>query len=626
MFKILLLAIAFISLPFGRVRGAVETTLSPNGKVKVEYVGGYQIEELQVSYKTAAGWQKVMTMPVTLGCEKIVSLKKVNKVAYDMTLGKKRHCTNAYRETCFPLPDGHQLWVKAYNDGVAWSASCTVGLDTDDPDDDFDGYHVDFSTAKNNWLMQWTDSYEGFFPKNRTVKAGARYGYPALFEYNDGVFALLSESCITKECAASSFYGTEKKNEYVIRRDGKEMDGWQTLIIGTLADVVESTLITDNSEPQKSELFKDFCADSSPLLGRGQGEVCGVASWIYWANNHGSNDFSIIKKYVDMAVELKLPYVLIDAEWDEMPKLARNEGKTIEDAVKYAVDNGVKPMIWYNSSVGWINGAPTPKFRLNKPEDREREFAWCEKIGVKGVKIDFFSGDTNLNIRYMIELLESAAKHGLLVNFHGATIPRGWQRTYPNLVSTEGVYGAEWYNNVPTFTDKAAAHNATLPFTRNVIGSMDYTPCAFTDSQHPHITTHAHELALTALFESGIQHLADRPESFLAQPQQVKDYLSGLPTTWDETRLLAGYPGESVVIARRKGKTWYIAGINGTNEEKTLLFPEITKLKNYGKHKTIFMDSGDKQQPWNIIEDDFKKDVPVMIKCQPRGGFVMVVK
>ena len=160
-----------------------------------------------------------------------------------------------------------------------------------------------------------------------------------------------------------------------------------------------------------------------------------------------------------------------------------------------ARSQGIKPMIWYNSSVGWINGAPGPKFRLNKKEDREREFAWCEKIGVVGVKIDFFSGDNQMNMDYCLDLLESAAKYHLLVNFHGATIPRGWQRTYPNLLSTEAVYGAEWYNDVPTFTDKAACHNATLPFTRNIIGPMDYTPCAFSDSQHPHITTHAHELS-----------------------------------------------------------------------------------------------------------------------------------
>ena len=313
-----------------------------------------------------------------------------------------------------------------------------------------------------------------------------------------------------------------------------------------------------------------------------------------------------------MAVELKLPYVLIDAEWDQM-----KDGKTIEDAILYAKSRGVKPMIWYNSSIGWINGAPGPKFRLNKPEDREREFAWCEKMGVAGVKIDFFSGDNQMNMDYYIDLMESTARHHLLVNFHGATIPRGWQRTYPHMLTMEAVYGAEWYNNVPTFTKKAACHNATLPFTRNVIGPMDYTPCAFSDSQHPHITTHAHELALTALYESGLQHLADRPESFLAQPQEVKDYLSQLPAVWDETRFVSGYPGESAVIARRSGDTWYVAGINGTDEPKTLNVDLKDIIPSFSSAK-VFFDG----EPWDIRTiTTLDKDV----ECRPRGGFVYVI-
>jgi hypothetical protein len=313
-----------------------------------------------------------------------------------------------------------------------------------------------------------------------------------------------------------------------------------------------------------------------------------------------------------MAVALHLPYVLIDAEWDTML-----DGKTIEDAVAYSLEKGIKPMIWYNSSVGWVDGAPTPKYRLNKAEDREKEFAWCEKIGVAGVKIDFFSGDNQKNMDYCIDLLESAAKHHLLVNFHGATIPRGWQRTYPNLLSTEGVYGAEWYNNVATFTNQAASHNATLPFTRNVVGPMDYTPCAFSNSQHPHITTNAHELALTVLFESGLQHLADRPESFLAQPEEVKAFLGELPAVWDETKLLGGYPGKNVVIARRSGSTWYVAGINGTNEPITLNLAIPTELSK-ATSITVFADKED--QKWDIYT---LKTLPKTVKLLPRGGVIV---
>ena len=324
-----------------------------------------------------------------------------------------------------------------------------------------------------------------------------------------------------------------------------------------------------------------------------------------------------------MAVTLKLPYVLIDAEWDQM-----KDGKTIEDAVAYANSKGIKPMIWYNSSVGWIDGAPTPKFRLNKPEDREKEFAWCEKIGVAGVKIDFFSGDCQRDMTYCIDLLECAAKHHLLVNFHGATVPRGWQRTYPNLMSTEGVYGAEWYNNVPTFTKQAASHNTTLPFTRNIIGPMDYTPCTFSDSQHPHITSDAHELALTVLYESALQHLADKPESYLVQPQQVQDFFGQLPTVWDETRYVSGYPGESVVLARRSGSTWYVAGINGTDNKKTL--DVDLSFIDGGEHSVQMFADADPTKYQLTAEKDWLitngNQIPRQITTQPRGGFVLVIK
>lgn len=155
-----------------------------------------------------------------------------------------------------------------------------------------------------------------------------------------------------------------------------------------------------------------------------------------------------------MAKTLHLPYVLIDAEWDEM-----KNGATIEEALKYAKDRGVKPLLWYNSSTAWIKawGAPGPHNRLNAPENREKEFAWLEKMGVAGVKIDFFAGDKQETMEYCIDLLECAARHHLTVNFHGATVPRGWQRTYPNLLSTEGVYGAEWYNNESVLTKRQLA-------------------------------------------------------------------------------------------------------------------------------------------------------------------------
>ena len=580
----------------------LQAQTSPNGKVQVTFHDG----ALTVSCLHAGQRQQVMSLPVALSTDKALTTE-AGEVKYDMLTGKRSHCSNAYTQCTYQLTDGHTLQVRAYNDGVTWTSNNTSspGLQQDRP------HLVDFTSAQNDWLMHWADSYEGFFPKNSNHKEGEHLGYPALFEYKDGLFALLTESNVDSLDAASSFFRSAREGIFEVKADGEGGHADQTLILGSLAEVVASTLVTDNSQPCRLE----ETAWIEP----------GVASWVYWAYNHGSKDYIIIKKYTDMAVALNLPYVLIDAEWDEAAPMEYKGEKMpmVEAAVRYAIDHGVKPMIWYNSSVGWVNGAPGPKFRLNKPEDREREFAWCEKIGVAGVKIDFFSGDNNRNMRYMIELLECAAKHHLLVNFHGATIPRGWQRTYPNLVSTEGVYGAEWYNNVPTFTKRAAAHNATLPFTRNVVGPMDYTPCAFTDSQHPHITTHAHELALTVLFESGIQHLADRPESFLSQPEAVKNFLSELPTAWDETRLLEGYPGQNVVIARRKGERWFIAGINGTDGEMTFDLPKYLKMLSIKKKQlTVFLDGKSAKSPWEFRSSGKKgKLSPVTVPA--RGGFVI---
>ena len=589
---------------------------SPNGKLSIETKG----QQLFIDY----GQQKVLELTDFPFGDASASFHwsyvRNIKEDYQMLTGKRLHCTNEANEYQTALSKHVRLVLRLYNDGVAFRYEYT-----DIPDGNLPPEHAYvIPEGTKRWMQQWCDSYEGFFPLDTTYRVmpvpsysgtfksaegwNIRWGYPALIEPQEGVFALITEANIEKGQSASCLYNDGEKfrvtpdeslNSKLLTLNFKKSP-WRVIIIGSLKDVVQSTLVTDVSDPCKIK-------DTSWIHP-------GVVSWIYWAYNHGSNDYDIIKKYVDMAVTLHLPYVLIDAEWDMM-----KDGKTIEDAVNYAKSKGIKPLIWYNSSVGWVDGAPTPKYRLNKPEDREKEFAWCEQIGVAGVKIDFFSGDNQKNMDYCIDLLESAARHHLLVNFHGATIPRGWQRTYPNLMSTEGVYGAEWYNNVPTFTDKAACHNATLPFTRNVTGPMDYTPCTFSDSQHPHITTNAHELALTILYESGLQHLADKPESYLAQPTEVQQFLSHLPSVWDETRLIDGYPGRFVIMARRCGNRWYVAGINGLDTPQDLSVP----LDFIGKKQSVSTFEDSENAPWNI---QTRKEVPQEIHLQPRGGFVWVIE
>ncbi|MDO4208547.1 MAG: glycoside hydrolase family 97 catalytic domain-containing protein [bacterium] len=599
---------------------------SPNGKVEWrEKADGYAVvyhdgnSECEVLDITDVG------MLMKDGGGKDLKLKtktpvKAVKDSYTMIGGKRRECSNEANETTYLYIDniGRQqsLTVRAYNDGVAFHYTLD-GLQHTRPTEELTTYRIPEGTKR--CMQKWTEPYEEFFPLATTgEKENRRWGYPALIQPSDNVFALITEAGIERWNSASSLHNDRNREQYRVVMDenvqnttGRWTSPWRVIIVGKLEDVVASTLVTDVSEPCR-------ISDTSWIKS-------GSVSWIYWAYNHGSNDYQIIRQYVDMAVDMHWPYVLIDAEWDEM-----KNGGSIEDAIHYALDKGIKPLLWYNSSTAWLKawGAPGPHERLNAPELREREFAWLEKMGVAGVKIDFFAGDKQETMEYCIDLLECAARHHLLVNFHGATIPRGWQRTYPNLMSVEAVYGAEWYNNNATLTPKAAAHNATLPFTRNVVGPMDYTPCTFSDSQHPHITTHAHELALSVLFESPLLHWADKPESYLAQPRDVRDFMSALPTTWDETRLLGGYPGEWVVMARRSGSTWYIAGINGKDTAQTLSFD--TSILPKGRY-TLFTDkSGYKgelpannPEPWSI--KTWKGKAPSKLTCQPRGGFVYVV-
>ena len=511
---------------------------------------------------------------------------------YTMLSGKRRECTYKYRAMSCSDANGKNLLVRVSNDGVAFRFN---GADE----------QVSFviPDGTRRWLQRQKTDYEGFYPES-TQAADGKYSYPALVEYADGVFGLITESGINHGNSCS--YLTCGGDRYTVTytdNDETDVHAWRILMLGSLADIVESTLVTDVAGG-------GTVTDKSWIKP-------GVSSWIYWAYNHSSKDFQKVKEYIDLAHDMGWPYTLIDWEWDEMAN-----GGAIEDAMAYARERGVKVNLWYNSGTSWIGpGAPGPQDRLRTREAREKEMTRLEQMGATGIKVDFFLPDGHEMVDYYLDILEDAARHHLLVDFHGCTIPRGWSRTWPNLMSMEAVYGAEWYNNNRRMTNAAAAHNATLPFTRNVIGPMDYTPCTFTDSQNPHITTDCHELALPILFESGLQHMADRPEAYLNLPEPVKKLLSDLPSAWDDTRLLAGYPGQSAVIARRSGDTWYIAGINGTNEELTIE-PDYSRIGNSVVLKTLITDCGSEPSRGFNIGQNVKAG---KLTLPARGGFVALI-
>lgn len=613
------------------VTAAAHTTTAPDSRLKVKLEtpdSGYGTTRMNIEYNGQA-----IVNVSEIGIEtdrqrfhgnlklKNAGKRKTINESYTMLTGKRMHCRNKGNEQTYTFENDKgqtmDVRLRVYNDGVA----IKYILNTKDSERITGEYTTYcFPDGTRRWMQKYDDNYENFFPLTSTgIHPDSpeinRWGYPALAEPVNGLFVLLTESGIRRGHCGSLLSNAGNRNDYRVTfadnsmtSNGKWESPWRVIIAGKLVDIVESTLVTDVADPAKS-------GDTGWIKP-------GVAAWIYWANNHGSRDFKTVKEYIDLAEAMKWPYNLIDAEWDEM-----GNGGNIDDALKYSAYKNVRPMIWYNSGTAWCsNGAPGPIFRLNKREDRLKEYKWLQDNNVAGVKIDFFSGDHAATMDYCIDLLEDATDFRLMVNFHGATIPRGWQRTYPHMMTVEGVYGAEWYNNLPVMTNRAACHNATLPFTRNVVGPMDYTPGTFSDSQHPHITSHGHELALTILYESALQHMPDRPETYYSMPEPVKKLLSSLPTVWDDTRLLAGYPGVDAVIARRKGKVWYIAGINGTDSPRTLQID--TRLPDTaGKSITLIKDGNGNRS--FCIEENVplaKTDRIQKINCLPRGGFVAIVK
>lgn len=543
---------------------------------------------------------------------------------YEMICGKRKLCENFGKEKVFSFKNlkGQPLDIvfRAYNNGVAFryvfpnQSDSLVNIS-----DEATTYILADSTCR--WMQPYQVSYEDFFPFSKTGLNGRKikeWGFPSLYKVNDNpLWVLISEANINENNCAARLCNLSNPNEYKVTypsaRDNSQLKGvktslpwnspWHTLIIGKLSDIVESTLVTDVSEPKRLK-ETDWIHP-------------GAVSWIYWANNHGSKDYQTVMKYVDLAVEMNWPYVLIDWEWDQM-----TNGGNITDAVNYAKSKGIKPIMWYNSGTSWLG--PTPNDRLLTSEKRAKEFAWLNQIGVYVIKVDFFAGDQQDMMKYYIDILKDAAKCHLMVNFHGATVPRGWARTYPNLMSMEAVYGAEWYNNGPVLTDKAAVHNTTLPFTRNVVGSMDYTPVTFSNSQYPHITSYGHELALSVVFESGLQHFADRPSAYEALPPEPKEFLKQIPVAWDDTKLIDGYPGEKVVIARKKDNKWYIGGLNGKDQPQTLIisFDFLDK----GTYNLQIIKDGKDNKSFSSETIKIHKGDQVKVDCLPRGGFAGIVK
>lgn len=516
---------------------------------------------------------------------------------YSAVHGKSKERSNTANEVVVSFENSGKskinLIIRVYNDGLAFRYAFPEKSGSYKVMNELTAYHIPDSTKR--WLQKWNPANERIYDEMLDGSVQQDWGIPALFNKKDTDFwYLIHEGDLGRDYAGTKLRNENDSNVYKLAfPDSGDARGtgipepvielpwkspWRIVIIGDLGTIVESTLVQDVSEPSKIE-NTDWIKP-------------GVASWNYWSHNHGTKDYQVVKKFADLAAFMGWPYTLLDWEWDAM-----SNGGDLEDAAEYIESLGVKPWLWYNSG-GDHNWVPaTPKDRMLTHENRVEEFTKLKKMGFVGVKVDFFESEKQDMINYYIDILEDAAEFEMMVNFHGSIVPRGWSRTYPNFMSSEAVRGAEWYNNTPELTTTAPEHNTTLPFTRNVVGPMDYTPVTFTNSQNPHITSYGHELALSVVFESAIQHFADRPEGYYALPDPALSFLKEVPVAWDETRFVDGYPGKLSVIARRKGQNWYVGGIHSDRWDKTyeLDFSFLPEGKEYkltlisdGEYDTTF--------------------------------------
>lgn len=480
------------------------------------------------------------------------------------------------------------------------------------------------AVAKTGW-KESNPSYEEFYEKDIPVgtksPTGAGWVYPALFRSND-TWLLVSETGLLRNYCGSRLRSESPDGEYSIGfpdpREGLKngpvnpqsklpwVTPWRIIAVGSLKTIVESTLGVDLAEPASRP------ADSSINPGK--------ASWSWPLLGDDQTNYEVQKRFIDYAAEMGWRYCLIDALWDKQIGYEK-----IKELVDYARGKDVRILLWYNSAGDWNSTPQTPRDMMLTHESRVREFERLKTMGVAGLKIDFFGGDGQSMISYYLDIIEDASDYGFVLNFHGATLPRGWQRTYPHLMTMEAIKGLEFVTFEQKNADEEPTHASMLPFTRNVFDPMDFTPMVLDRiNRIERRTTSAFELALSVLFTSGIQHYAEIPEGMAKAPNYVKDFLKRVPNVWNDIKFIDGYPGKFAVIARQGDGRWYIAGINGdVTERKLNLNLSDVPIRGSGQLITDG-EGGNLSFRQSIVQLSPNRKFEVTLK--PHGGFVWFSK
>ena len=626
----------------GCSKSAPEALTSPNQQLNVK-VFVTQAQTLAYSVDSAAQpvvLESALGLAVTdadftagITLESVSPISQVND-NYTMRVGKKHQIDYKANEQTFVIKNaqGNRLSVifRVSDDGVAFRYALTdAGIAHKQFVKETTSFR--FAETAKAWLQpiavaqtgwsnvnpSYEENYQMGIPVGTASTLGAGWVFPALFNTNNR-WVLISEAGMDGTWHASRLAHDSSHGEYKVdipqapevfthgallaSGTDKLISPWRILAIGDLATLMESTLGTDVVEPAVA-MNQEFIKP-------------GHSSWSWAILKDDFTTFEVQKQFVDYAADMHWDYTLVDADWDK--KIGYEK---LQELVDYAAQKNIGILVWYNSSGDWNLTPYSPKSELLTHEQRSAVFSRLQKIGVKGVKIDFFGGDGQSMIAYYVDILKDAAQHDLLVNFHGATLPRGWQRTYPNLMSIEAIKGFEFTTFAQADEDVVAQHVAAALFTRNLFDPMDFTPMVFGDIPNiERATENSFELAESVLMVSGIQHFAEIPEGMATVPEYVKDFLRELPREWDDVKFIDGYPGKFVVIARRAGDVWYVAGINAEQGDKSLTLD----LGFMGAKQGTLITSGDTERSFSQRAIDSK--TPVTLSVRPSAGFVMVLK
>ncbi|WP_336525588.1 glycoside hydrolase family 97 catalytic domain-containing protein [Bacteroides acidifaciens] len=521
-----------------------------------------------------------------------------NDVAFKYKMypqGETLSCVVEQEATGFVFPDGTTTFLCPQSKPMGGFARTSPSYET--------SYTADDAAGKNGW--------------------GEGYTFPCLFRNGDNGWVLVSETGVNGGYCASRLLG-HKGGTYTIgfpqegeaNGNGTASPGialpgetpWRTITVGkTLAPIVETTVPFDVVKPL-------YPAKGEYTYGKG--------SWSWIIGMDGSTNYKEQLRYIDFSAAMGYQSVLVDALWDK--QIGRDK---MEELAKYGKDKGVALYLWYNSNGYWNDAPQTPRGIMNNAIARRKEMKWMQSIGIRGIKVDFFGGDKQMTMQLYEDILSDANEYSLLVIFHGCTLPRGWERMYPNFASSEAVLASENLHFSQGSCDHEA-FNATLhPFIRNTVGSMDFGGSALNKYYNAdnaprgsrRVTSDVYALATAVLFQSPVQHFALAPNNLTDAPSWAIDFMKEVPTTWDEVRFIDGYPGKYVILARRHGDKWYIAGVNAQKE--TLKLKVNLPMFSNGEKVRLFSDDKALQGGVKQIEIGKKQELQLAIPCN--GGVLI---